>query len=110
MLNLKTIVAIDQDGLNVYNLVITLEILKDDIDIEQAVMNACTEYCRTDDGKWTYCNCNCHSFNWGDFTTYVPKEICEKHGFRIFESEYIEELQVDFNQQLVDEDDIVDYD
>lgn len=109
MLNLKTIVATDQDGLNTRNLVITLEVLKDDINIEQAVMNACTEYCQTEEGKWVYCDCNCFSFNWGDFVTHVPKEICENHGFKIFESEYIEELQVDFNQQLVDEYDVVDY-
>lgn len=109
MLNLKTIVATDQDGLNTYTLVITLEVLVDNINIEQAVMDACKEYCQTEDGKYTYCNCNCFSFNWGDFVTYVPNEICKKHGFRIFESEYMEELQVDFNQQLVDEYDVVDY-
>lgn len=109
MLNLKTIVATDQDGLDVHTLVITLEVIYHNIDIEQAVMDACKEYCQTEDGKRTYCDCNCCNFNWGDFVTYVPNSICERHGFKIYDMDYVEELQVDFNQQLVDEDDIMEY-
>lgn len=109
MLNLKTIVATDQDDLDIYTLVITLEILDESLNIEQAVMDACAEYCKTEEGKYTYADYNCCNFNWGDFATYVPNEICVKHGFKILDSESVEELRFDFNQQLVDEDDVMEY-
>lgn len=106
---LATIVATDKDGLDVRTLTITLDVFNNDIDVEKAVIDACTEYCKTEEGRWTYCECNCFNFNWGDFTTYVPNEICEKHGFKIIDTAQVEELCFDFNQQLVDEDDVMDY-
>ena len=97
---LKIIVATEADGLDITNLVMVLDVDSKDINIEQAVLNACKEYCLTDEGKRTFeGNCNC--FNWGDFDTYVPNEICQRHGFRKVESNVAEEFN--FDQQLVDE-------
>ena len=97
---LKIIVATEADGLDVTNLVMVLDVDSENIDIEQSVLNACKEYCMTDEGKRTFeGNCNC--FNWGDFDTYVPNEICEKYGFRKVESNVAEEFN--FDQQLVNE-------
>lgn len=106
---LKTIVATDRDGLDVHTLTIMLDVFDSSINVEQAVIDACTEYCRTEEGKYTYCNCNCFNFNWGDFATYVPNDICMKHGFKILDSEQVEELCFDFNQTLVSEDDVMEY-
>ena len=97
---LKIIVATEAYGLDVTNLVMVLDVNSEDINIEQAVLDACKEYCLTNEGKRTFeGNCNC--FNWGDFDTYVPNEICEKYGFRKVESNVAEEFN--FDQQLVDE-------
>lgn len=100
---LKIIVATEADGLDTTNLVMVLDVDSEDINIEQAVLKACKEYCLTDEGKRTFeGNCNC--FNWGDFDAYVPNEICQKYGFRKVESNVAEEFN--FDQQLVDEYDI----
>jgi len=100
---LKIIVATETDGLKTTNLVMVLDVDNENINIQQAVSNACKEYCLTEEGKETFeRNCNC--FNWGDFDTHVPNEICQKHGFRKVESNVAEEF--DFDQQLVDECDI----
>lgn len=100
---LKTIVAIDVDGLDVDVLTIALDV-EDGIDIKHAVMDACKEYCLTEDGQDTYDECNCRCFNWADFDAYVPNELCEKHGFR--KVDVCTTLEFDLNEQLVDEDDI----
>lgn len=64
------------------------------------------EYCLTEDGKKTY-DGNCCCFNIGDLTSYVPTEIFIKHGilpkFRVNPTDII---SMDFNEQLVDENDI----
>lgn len=99
----KIIVATETYGCETRNLVIVLDVFDENINIEQAVSDACKEYCLTDEGKRTYeGNCNC--FNWGDFDAYVPDEICERHGFRKVDSVSAEEFI--FDQQLVDENDI----
>lgn len=100
---IKLIVATEAVGLETTNLVMALDVFDENISIEQAVMAACKEYCLTEEGKRTY-ECNCNSFNWGDFDSYVPNEICEKYGFKKLQSIIAEEFA--FDQQLVDESDI----
>lgn len=98
---LKIITATEIDGLNTRTFVIGLDVFDENINIEQAIKNACTEYCLTEEGKRTYeDNGNC--FNWGDFDTYVPNEICERHGFKKTWLNIAPEFN--FDQQLVDED------
>lgn len=84
------------------NLVMTMNIA-DGVNINTAVRLASKEYCMTEKGKTEYEN-NCHSFNWGDFDLLVPREICRKYGFVKTNSDVANVF--DFNEQLVNEDDI----
>ena len=100
----KMIVALDRDGIETRLLTIVVDILSDGIDLREAVRNACTEYCKTEEGKKVYED-NCNSFNWGDFELHVPNSICEKHGF-VKVSMDMQDDEFDFNEQLVNEFDI----
>lgn len=100
---LKIIVATEADGLDTRTFVLGVEIEDENLDIEQAVKNACKEYCLTEEGRKTY-EGNCNSFNWGDLDAYVPNEICERHGFKKVWLRIAGEYN--FDQQLVDETDI----
>lgn len=102
----RNIIAIEYDGRDVQALMIELSILSNDpsFDIRKAVKDACVEFARTPDGRKAYED-NCGSFNWGDFVAYVPDEICRNHGFeRIMDT--LSQIKVDFNEQLVAEDDL----
>lgn len=68
--------------------------------VRQAVTDACKEYARTENGRNTL-DYNCGSFNWADFEANVPKDICEKHGFRVLDSTGICE-EVNWDEQLID--------
>lgn len=98
---LKTIVAIERDGLDVRVLALNFEVPNAEFDIKTAVKAACTEYCQTEAGRATYAY-NCSSFNWADFAMSVPTEICEKHGFKLIRSDVADE-EVDWDEELVDE-------
>ena len=100
---IKVIPVVDQDGLNVKVMVLSIDV-DDGVDVYKAVQAACTEYCKTAEGKKTY-EGNCNSFNWGDFEAYVPNSICGNHGIRKIDS-FMCENEIDFNQQLVDESEI----
>lgn len=97
---LVTLPVIKRDGLNVKTMVLTLDV-DEGIDIDAAIRAACTEYCKTEEGKRTY-EGNCNSFNYGDFEAHVPNSICGNYGFRKIDSVIIE-TERDFNEQLVDE-------
>lgn len=103
---MKIIVATEADGLDTRTFVLGLDIFNENINIEQAVKDACKEYCMTEDGKKTY-EGNCNSFNWGDLDAHVPDEICERHGFKKLWLDIAGEFN--FDQQLVDEDEIFPY-
>ena len=96
------ITAVERDGMRVRILTIQLQYLEAGIDILRAVKDACTEYVQTDEGQAVY-RYNCESFNWADFVSNVPNEICEKHGFcRI--NDDISEIEVNWDEHLVDDD------
>lgn len=99
----QTILAIEHDGMNIRAMLIHLAILSDDpgFDIEAAVINACTEYVQTPEGKKTYEH-NCGCFNWADFSASVPDEICRRHGFAKINHQTAEK-DVDWDQHLVDD-------
>lgn len=83
-------------------------LVKDDMtkyDVLNAIKAAATEYCQTEAGKKTYDD-NCRNFNIGDLDTYVPDEICLKHGILLLKSDYNCEIHMDFNTQLVIKSDI----
>lgn len=71
---------------------------KDEDTLYLAIRNACQEYIKTDDGKIVY-EQNNKSFNFGDLYTYVPRKLCEKHGFYLDKT--TKTLELDFNTQLV---------
>lgn len=107
---LQTIIAVEHDGLDVRVLAIKVRILdpRPNFDIRQAVKDACLDYVRTENGRKTY-NYNCGCFNWADFESNVPNEICRNHGFERIDSD-VTSLEVDWDEQLVDEDDVEDED
>jgi hypothetical protein len=101
---LKTIVAIERDGLDVRVLALNFDVPSADFDLKSAIKAACTEYCQTEAGRQTY-EYNCSSFNWADFAMSVPAEICEKHGFKLIQSDVADE-DVDWDEELVNSDDV----
>lgn len=101
---LRTIVAVEHDGVEVRVLALNFEVPSASFDLKTAVKAACTEYCKTEQGLATY-RYNCSSFNWADFAMSVPNEICEKYGFKLLQSEVSDE-DVDWDEELVDPNDI----
>ena len=74
-------------------------------DILKHIKTAATEYCQTEDGRRTYIgNCNC--FNIGDAFTYIPKKFFNRYGIFPQTGAGIY-MHADFNDQLVDENDII---
>lgn len=98
--------GVDNHGLNNHTLTLDIAIENDawsDDNILDAIKNAAKDYCLTDDGKRTY-DGNCNNFNIGDLIAYVPKDILQQHG--IISVEEKDTISMDFNEQLVNEDDI----
>ena len=102
--------AKDQDGMNVRNTLIFVDLL---LDMDQdtflnAVKKACTAYCKTKEGADTYQH-NCKCFNWGDLLFNIPNDFLKDFGFQIANSD-VSEIEVDFNEHLVIDDDLEDCD
>lgn len=74
-------------------------------DVIDAIRKASTEYCQTEEGRKVYSG-NCHNFNIGDFDAYVTNELCQKYGIQKVESNTASYF-MDFNEQLVNETDIL---
>lgn len=100
----KTIIATEFYDGEFHATAVACNVPDHNFDIISAAKAAAKEYCLTTDGKTVYSG-NCHTFNWGDLVTYVPNEICEKHGFTIIPDDCITEIR-DFNEQLVMETEI----
>ena len=96
-----TISATEHDGFDTRTMSIELEVFKEDIDVLDAIKEACREYTTTENGLKTYIG-NCDCFNWADFDMYVPNEICEKYGFRKIKSD-VSNIDVNWDEQLVDD-------
>ena len=103
-MSLITIMAVERDGLDVRTMTIPIQINDESIDIQEAVQKACTFYANTEEGRRTF-EYNCRSFNWADFESEVPNDICRKFGF---EKVYQKDLTVDWDEQLVDESELID--
>lgn len=102
---LRTIVAIERDGLDIRTLNMTFEVPNEQFDLIGAIKKAATDYCKTEMGKQVYAY-NCHYFNWADFEMNVPDEFCEKHGFKRIYSN-LSDLEVNWDEDLVDETEIL---
>ena len=96
----------ENHGLNNSFIAIDITIENDawsDDEVLDAIKDTAKDYCLTNDGKKTY-DSNCNNFNIGDLITYVPKSILQQHG--IISIEEKDTIAIDFNEQLVDENDI----
>lgn len=99
--NLMSVITEDREGLEfTYRIYMFKTEHKTHDELTEAVKAACTEYIKTDTGRKIYEH-NGHSFNFGDLSLYVPKSICEKHGF-VLQDDFDCEWH-DFNEQLVTE-------
>jgi hypothetical protein len=89
--------VIDQDGID-FNIATIVMFAADGVNVKKSIRSACIEFCNTDEGREIFIgNNNC--FNWGDFITYVPNDICKKYGLEILdnvqqENAYFDELLV----------------
>lgn len=97
----KTIAAIEQDGFDTKILPITIFVREDVTNVEQAVADACKEYCLTKAGMQMLRN-NSNQFNWGDFDCFVPNAICEKYGILKKENDHVGNIVIAYDRQLVD--------
>lgn len=98
---LRTVIAVEQDGLDVRVIPLLFDVPSEDFDLKAAVCKAATDFCKTEEGQGIY-ERNCSWFNWSDFATYVPQEFCEKHGFRkVKPSSPV--MEVDLDEDLVDD-------
>ncbi len=98
---LRTVVAIDRDGLDVHVLTIQFDVPSEEFDLKDAVYKAATDYCKTQDGRKIY-DYNCSYFTWADFATIVPQEFCVKYGFKRIDPA-VSDIEVDLYEQLVDD-------
>ena len=105
---LRTVVALERDGLDVRVLSLQFDVPNAEFDLKDAVCKASTDYCKTPDGKRTY-KYNCSYFNWADFAMSVPQEFCEKYGFKRIDT-IVSDIEVDWDEQLVDDSQIEDDD
>lgn len=100
----RSITVIEHDSLDERSFTLQVEVLRDVIDLKEAIKQACEEYVSTREGRETYLY-NCRNFNWADFEANVPNLICEKHGFR--KLQVSDEMEtVSWDEQLVDEENI----
>lgn len=104
----QTVVAVERDGLDLRVMSIRFELLKPNLDLKQAVYDACTEFVKTSEQGRTLYSYNCGCFNWADLASSgIPEEICVKHGFRILDDDAAD-LVVDWDEHLVNDDEIAD--
>lgn len=75
----RYLAVLDYDGDAAYVKMLHFLVARENFDLKQAVINACTDFCNTDGTDIYLANCCC--FNWGDFDAHVPEEFCRKHGF-----------------------------
>lgn len=105
---LKTIVAVERDGIDIRTLSLLFDVPSKDFDLVTAVKKAVTDYCKTKEGREIY-RYNCSYFNWADFEMYVPNEFCKRYGFEKVDSMCCDE-EVDWDEQLVNDTEIADDD
>ncbi len=98
---IKTITAVEHDGLDIRTITAAFNIPTADFDIISAVKAASNEYINTEDGKKTLEH-NGGCFNFADFLAYVPEEICKKHDFNL-DAEY-DNILIDWDESLIDTD------
>ena len=99
---LRNVIAIRHDCRRIMQTTILFEVTNKDFDLRTAVAAAATDYAKTPDGLDLYEN-NCSEINWVDFAEHVPNEFCEKYGFRKIEGNILPDIEVNWDEDLVDE-------
>jgi len=80
-MRVQTITGISNNGFGnteVWN--ITLKLFSGNMNIHEAIKNACTEFAMTDEGFDLYKK-NGDSFDWDIFVNHIPNSICKLFGF-----------------------------
>lgn len=103
---LRTVVAIERDGLDLRVLTILFEVPSEDFNLEYWVRKAATDYCLTNEGRAVY-KYNCRCFNWADFESTVPNSFCEKYGFKKVSAGILSDITVNWDEHLVDDSQMV---
>ena len=83
-------------------LAIKIEVTKQNIDLKQAIKDACREFVVTPEGFKLY-NKNHKQFNWQHFAANVPNTICEKYGFKKIQTDNENVLYEKWNESLVNQ-------
>lgn len=99
---IRNVVAVERDGMDMRTLTIPLKVPDADFDVMDAVRKACTYYVtKTDEGRKVFAY-NCNEFNWADFESNVPNDICRMFGFEKLES-CGSDCIADWDEELVDQ-------
>ena len=83
-------------------LAIKIEVTKQNIDLKQAIKDACREFVVTPEGLKLYSK-NHEQFNWQHFAANVPNTICEKYGFKKVQTDNENVLYEKWDESLVDQ-------
>lgn len=86
-------------------LVMKIETPDGEFDLIAAAKAAALEYCRTEQGKTHFCM-DCDRFNWASFAHDMPSEFCERHGFKILETQSFSGRIVDWRESLASPEDV----
>ena len=99
---IRTLTAVERDGLDLRLLTVCFEIPERNFDLLSAIKLAVRDYLQTEDGKKT-AEYNSGYFNLADVVSSLPREFCEKHGFRIMDSALTDEdIDWDFEFNTAD--------
>ena len=102
---IQTVIATEYDGRDETILVLNFLIPEKGFNLESAIKAAATDFCKTDEGKALF-EGNCNWFNWGDVAVHLPAAFLEKHGVKMLTDNLVPDLLANFDQNLVDEDEI----
>ena len=94
----RYLAVLDYDGGATYVKMLKFLVARENFDLKQAIIHACTDYCNAGGMDIYLANCCC--FNWGDFDLHVPEDICRRHGFIKVSTEDTIEIAY-FNELLV---------
>lgn len=96
---LKTISAVEHDGMDIQVLTLQFEVPDKSFDLMSAIRAAAKDYCQTSDGQETLRQNN-GAFNLADFNNCVPDKICKRHGFKQVD-DCLSEIEIDWDTQLI---------
>ena len=100
----EIITAVETKGIDSCVSTYVFTVLDDDINLVKTIKEAAACYINTDIGYQEFQH-NCQCFNWGDFYASVPNSFLLPFGIQKDEMD-VEETTVDFDEQLVSENDL----